>query len=953
MIEVPIPLFAGAIVFFLIVLVLTTVLYYKKRHQSLILVKEHERARVMLDTLPVACFIGNVKGIIYDCNTEAIRLFELKNKQEFISHFDKDLSPEFQPNGNSSQELLLKYGKQAAENGTCIFNWMHQLPDGTPIPALVTLETVPYSGENVLMAYIRDMREHEKMTGEIDRQNKLLKTVNQVSTILLEPDISRFEEILQKSMGIIAKIADLDRICIWKNSGSHEKQRTSLAYQWEESGFRSQIKDGKLAPDHFSDDHPEWNEQLTQGKCLNLLVRDLPPAGQAEFLPRNIKSILVVPVFLQDHFWGYVGFDRYEKEKIFDDSEVLILRSASRMMVNAVVRYDMASELISAKEQAEQSNRSKSIFLSHMSHEIRTPMNAILGITEIQLRDEPLSKSTEEAFGKIYESGDLLLNIINDILDLSKIESGKLEITCIKYDIPSLINDTAQLNRLRYNSNPVEFIINVDENTPVYLFGDELRIKQILNNILSNAFKYTDQGRIEFNIFAEAEPGDETITLVFRVSDTGQGMTVSQLEKLFEEYTRFNMNTNRTIVGAGLGMTITKQLIELMNGNITVESEAGKGSVFTVRIPQKRINSAVCGPEVTERLYRFHYNSTAIIKKTRFIREYMPYGRVLVVDDVESNIFVTKGMLLPYGLNIESVASGYEAIEKVKNGNTYNIIFMDHMMPKMDGIEATKILREMGYTNYIVALTANALVGRDQMFLKNGFDGFISKPIDSRELNLMLNDLIRNKQSPEVIEAARRDAERNTETALKVPASDELTAAAAHDIENALEILDGLLPKLNSGEAHDGGAFNNDDDFKIFTTTVHGMKSALANIGETQLSDNALKLETAAVNGETAVMADYTLGFIKALRSLIKKISAAEPDDSIEASREDMEYLRKRLIDIDTYCEKFLLKDAKTALNELKKKTWPRKTNDMINEISMCLIRGEYSKVRSVINNQK
>jgi len=399
-------------------------------------------------------------------------------------------------------------------------------------------------------------------------------------------------------------------------------------------------------------------------------------------------------------------------------------------MVHIQHSVDM-TELIAAKEYAEHSSRYKSAFLAVMSHEIRTPMNVILGISEIQLRDEVLSAESEEAFRKIYESGDLLLNIINDILDLSKIEAGKLELVPVKYDIPSLVNDTAQLIRLRYEK-PIELFLNVDESTPIEMIGDELRIKQVLNNVLSNAFKYTHKGNVEFSVYPE-NVEDENVTIAFRITDTGQGMTKEQIDKIFDEYTRFNIEANRTTVGTGLGMSITNRLVNLMNGRITIESEVDKGSVFTVYIPQKRIGTAVCGPELAENLKRFNFHSTAITKKIQFLREYMPYGSVLIVDDVESNIYVAKGMLAPYGLKIDTAISGFEAIDIIKKGNEYDIVFMDHMMPEMDGIETVKFIRDMGYKHSIIALTANALIGREEMFLQNGFDAFISKPIDSRE----------------------------------------------------------------------------------------------------------------------------------------------------------------------------------------------------------------------------
>jgi signal transduction histidine kinase/DNA-binding response OmpR family regulator len=413
------------------------------------------------------------------------------------------------------------------------------------------------------------------------------------------------------------------------------------------------------------------------------------------------------------------------------------------------------TELNDAKEKAVQANQTKSSFLARMSHEIRSPMNVILGITEMQLEKEQLPLDIRDAFDKVYNSGYMLLNIINDILDLSKIEADKLELMPGNYEVASMINDTVQMNVMRFDSKAIQFELKADENVPMMLFGDELRIKQILNNILTNAFKYTDTGKVSLSVSAESGMSD--MTLILRVSDTGRGMTNEQVEKLFDDYTRFSLEASRSIEGTGLGMSITSHLVHMMKGEISVDSAPGKGSVFTVRLPQKNVDGAgVFGNEVSESLSRLNQGNMAQIKKApQIIREYMPYGKVLIVDDMEPNLYVARGLMSPYGLSMETAASGVEAIDKIKDGNKYDVIFMDHFMPGMDGIEAVKIIRELGYNQPIVALTANAILGQADMFLKNGFDGYISKPIDIRQLNITLNNLVRDKYPSETVEAAR------------------------------------------------------------------------------------------------------------------------------------------------------------------------------------------------------
>ncbi|MCL2245145.1 MAG: ATP-binding protein [Treponema sp.] len=794
----------------------------------------------------------------------------------------------------------------------------------------------------IIIGFVFFHMKNKKIMLRITRQKELFETVNNVSSVLLEPEMNhRFEDSLQKAMSMMAEAIHGDRVCIWMKN-DEPRLCFTLNYQWENGDFKTLHENGVLAPNIWFDSHPSWNETLLQGKCINSLVRDMLPSDRDELTPRNILSILVVPILLHDQFWGFVGFDICNKERLFTKNEELIMRSASRMIAHAIIRREMTLQMEIAANEANKANKAKSSFLANMSHEIRTPMNAILGIAEIQLRDETLSPEAEEANKKIYESGDLLLNIINDILDLSKIEAGKLELIPVKYDIPSLVNDTVQLNRLRFDSKPIELSINVDENTPHYLLGDELRVKQVMNNILSNAFKYTDEGSVSLSVHPESMD-NESVTVVFRICDTGQGMSETQLKNLFYEYTRFNAEANRETVGTGLGMSITKHLLELMNGDISVKSELGKGSEFIVRIPQKRAGPETCGKEISEKLKKFNFRSTTLTNKTQFLREYMPYGSVLVVDDVESNIYVTRGMLLPYGIKVDSASSGFEAINKVEEGNIYDIIFMDHMMPKMDGIETTNRLRKMGYTHTIVALTANALIGREEMFLKNGFDGFISKPIDSRELNLMLNELIRNKKSPEVIEAARQKIAIQKSGINAV--NNGLAAAAAADIDNAINVLEELQQGLSKEMSP--------ENLLLYTTTVHGLKSALANIGENTLSKTAFKLEQAGNNGSTEIILSETAEFINALRSLMEKIKLPETGNTQEISRDDLAFLHDKLNEINEACGKLSIKDARTILSGIKEKTWPRKISDILSDISLYLIRGEYAKIAPAVEKMK
>jgi signal transduction histidine kinase/CheY-like chemotaxis protein/HPt (histidine-containing phosphotransfer) domain-containing protein len=600
------------------------------------------------------------------------------------------------------------------------------------------------------------------------------------------------------------------------------------------------------------------------------------------------------------------------------------------------------TELIAAKEQAEQNSRFKSQFLSHMSHEIRTPMNAILGIAEIQLQDETLPQTVKEAFGRIYNSGDLLLGIINDILDLSKIESGRMELTPARYEVPSLIHDTVQLNIMRYENNPVKFELDVEENVPFELIGDEIRIKQILNNLLSNAFKYTKEGKINLSLFVEQnETVDNTgITLVFQVKDTGQGMTPEQIQKLgIDEYSRFNTQVNKTTEGTELGMNITRNIIQLMNGRITIKSKPDKGSVFTVYLPQKRTSSLrVIGKELADNLKIFNHNSASQIKKLQIIREFMPYGRVLVVDDVETNLYVARGLMAPYGLSIDSALSGFETIKKIEEGCVYDIIFMDHMMPKMDGIETIKILRDIGYTQPVVALTANALAGQEQMFIEHGFDGYIPKPIDVRHLNVILNKYIRDRQTLDVIEAAREQKSRLQTIVFNSSEKDpQLAEIFINDAKKAIVIFEMIYQNK----------FRRADDISMFIINVHAIKSALSNVGEFELSSSAFKLELAGRERNIEyILAELPL-FINILRTTVDKIKLENENDKTieevdESDPEVQKYLKEKLLAIQTASLDYDKLTAEELLSELQQKAWSQPVKDFLAAAAIHILHSAF-----------
>ena len=868
-----------------------------------------EKELMLLHAMPFAIDLWDDKFTPVDCNRKTLEMFGLSSKEEYFKRF-YELMPEIQPCGTPSKEKIRFYMTQTMEEGSARFEFLHFTASGELLPTEFALVRIKRRSGFVIASYASDLREIK-------------------AAVATAKDAEERAALLVEALPTACHLLDSGFNEIWCNQTAVELFAKSP---------------GKP----FVNPSPENGRPESCPKdcqTCDLLGRDACVARK--YIVNNPHTMLSDGKDPEE-YWRFManacnkalanGRHRFEEEYVnlhgeVIPSEVTIIPIKYRGK-NAFACYirDMREE--KRREMAEEESRAKSRFLARMSHEIRTPLNAVLGITEIQIQKESHSPDTEDAFLRIQSSSNMLLTIINDILDLSKVEAGKMEIIPEAYEMASMIVDTVQLNIMRIGSKNIEFRLEVDERLPSHLIGDELRIKQILNNILSNAFKYTSEGLVVLSVGMGQNPVAGIIELILRVSDTGQGMTQEQLSSLFDfEFTRFNLRSNRVIEGAGLGMSIASQLVGMMGGEIKAESEAGQGSVFTVRIPQKPGSDDIIGRETAEGLQNFEVTQKSFRKMSKFPRIPMPYGRVLVVDDVESNLHVVKGILMPYKIAVETLTGGRDAVEKIRAGEVYDIIFMDHMMPGMDGIEATKLIRELGYDQPIVALTANTIKGVSEMFLSSGFSGFVPKPIDINLLNSYLVRYIHDKQPPNVLDAADwlyADAEAANNL------RDNLRESFLLDARKAVDVLDSLARKPKLGK----------EDLKTLAIQAHAMKSAFLNIGRTGLSKAALALESAGQEADLATIKVSAPQFLESLREIIKELS---PEDSgQDADDEDLDFLREQFSVIVQACEQFDPAAANKALDKLRQKRCSRNTRELIKNIAASLLYGDFNEAAAL-----
>ncbi|MBD5543693.1 MAG: response regulator [Lachnospiraceae bacterium] len=509
-----------------------------------------------------------------------------------------------------------------------------------------------------------------------------------------------------------------------------------------------------------------------------------------------------------------------------------------------------SDELRKAKAAAEKANRSKSEFLANMSHEIRTPINAVMGMNEMVLR-ESQDENIREYAQNIQSASQNLLALINDILDFSKIESGKMEIVEESYHLTSLLNDVVNMIQVRADQKGLEFHVQVDKDLPNGLYGAETRIRQIMVNILNNGVKYTKKGSVSLILRGEKQE-DGRLLLQMMVKDTGIGIKEEDKQKLFVDFQRLDVAVNQGIEGTGLGLAITSRLVERMQGSLTVDSTYGEGSTFTVCLPQKITDMEPIG-DFKEK-YRVYMQ-----RQQKYHESFVaPEAKILVVDDNEMNLFVVRSLLKKTEVQITECKSGRECLELMAK-EKFHIILLDHMMPEMDGIETLRRAKAMEENlcreTPVIALTANAILGARDTYLKEGFDSYLSKPIDGMELENMLRnhipkELLGKRLEEKRDEEDKQDKEISRETKKETELLNEYLDISlgmqysAGNEEMYREFLSMFCDMKEEKKRNIQKSFF-EEDLENYTVYVHALKSTSLSIGGQKLSELAARLEKA------------------------------------------------------------------------------------------------------------
>ena len=794
----------------------------------------------MLYSAQVPCLVWDENGVVIAYNDEAADFFGASKDltPEEFNAFMLSVEPEYQPGGVKTEVVKKGLIQEALDKGFSRISVHLNKSDGAPIYLGISAARILLLSDYRLVIYCRDLtaiRAMEAEAREAEERSRIMLGSTPMICIMHDSDV---------------KVIDCNQVALDIFGVSEKEYLLQNFYkflpEFQPDGSRSFERVGTITQTLLEKgymDSFEWMFQTAAG----------------EPLPVETK---LVRIKWKDTY-HYVAYSRDLREA----------KANEQKMMESIER---SRQLELQKEAAQAASEAKSQFLAVMSHEIRTPMNAILGMSELLL-SEDLSELQMSHVADIKISAMGLLSIINDILDLTKIQAGKLSLIPVHYDFSELIDNIGSVIQFLARNKNIPFMLEINGEKPKCLYGDDVRLRQVLINLLNNAIKFTDKGQVCLII----DVTDTDIT--FSISDTGMGIRPEDIPTLFDDFEQADIYKNRNKEGSGLGLSIAKSLVEMMGGQISVESTYGQGTVFHAIIPK------VLGDE--KLIQHITSNDTTL---------YAPDAKILVVDDNKVNLNVICGLFQLYGIKAETVTSGPQAIEMVKK-NQYDIVFMDHMMPGMDGIETTKIIREMGIDIPIIALTANAVAGAKEMLIAAGMNDFLSKPIVREPLNRLLKEWIPAGKIIEAPQKAVATEVKNRPILYKwsdaVAGFVKIEAFAQEEFRRNIEQIEGLSVQTGlhrvSGQwevfkaslklaikeiekcDNNLNKFLAAGDLDNFSIEVHSMKSSLANIGAVELSARARELEFAADDLDSAFCRAYLPPFLESLRVLKKGLADA------------------------------------------------------------------------------
>ena len=711
-----------------------------RKTQTELIQESVERMKLVLNSMPIICFIRDERDDVIFANPKCLEFFGLDSLDELKLMYNQTF-PRYQHDGLSSLEKLQAYSSITFNDGSCHYQWLTKNPKtGVETPVEVDLVRVVLLNEYVIACYMRDVSDQQNLIEEIEHRGHLLYTVNTAANVLLQSETHEFEPALFRSLSMFAMAVDVERVFVWEYRNEIESINSFYQiYEWVGSDTSFMRQNVKI---EYDSDTGQLMARLMRNLCISGLTSELPPHLKIGLKLEDSLSYLFIPIFLRSKLWGVIGFADIEEERQFSPNDESILRSGGLLIANALLRNEMTHSLMATSErlqialnEAQAASHAKSSFLSTMSHEMRTPMNAIIGMSSIGKSAANIEKK-DYSFEKIETASQHLLGVINDVLDMSKIEAGMISLSNETFNVYNTINKVVSVMTIPLEKKNQHFEVVIDPSIPTEIVSDNHRLTQVLTNLLSNAVKFTPNNK---NIRLEAQLlklSDSRCQLRFEVIDEGIGISAEQQKILFQSFVQAEASTSRTYGGTGLGLAISKHIVELLGGTIWIESELGKGAkfIFTMWAGLSAELTNIVTPDTV----------------TEVISGDIKYGdkTILLVEDVEINREILITMFEENDLNIVCAENGSIALDAfVNDPEAFDLILMDIHMPVMDGYEATMRIRSHDHprakTVPIVAMTANVFREDIEKCLNYGMNDHLGKPLDYNKVKEALRKYLR------------------------------------------------------------------------------------------------------------------------------------------------------------------------------------------------------------------